>query len=491
MDASDADRSARQFMAANRLTNGAAQSPKDGSLPADNPPIVHHALHGAEKNKMVSRETLNTMNRVSSADELILGSLSRAKKRLALLIAVPTLVGILLAVFVSRGIERSLREISHKMDEAAGHMDATSYEVSTASQSLARGATEQAALLADTFANLEGMASIGKQNAVSANQANGLIHRSSKTVESASGSMRELTRSMMEISEASEETQKIVKAIDEIAFQTNLLALNAAVEAARAGEAGAGFAVVAQEVRSLAVRAAGAARRTAELIEDTVRKVGSGMGQVNRTSEAFSEIASSIIDARDLMAEIAAASDKQARGVDEIKKAIAEVKIITQENASNAEVTASVSEEITGQGKEMRDIVGELIALVVGNVRLSEDSLASLQGALRELVDDPQLRNLDKRTHRMVLNRWLAAHPEMEAVYSNDAEGRFIYSEPPAGLSNASVRPWWQRAMTGKEYVSPVYISAITRKACCTLSFPLRSADGEVAGVLGVDLKVG
>lgn len=426
-----------------------------------------------------------------SADPGLLNRFSCAKSRLAAVVGVPTLVGIFLAFFISRGINQSLRGLSDQMDKAAAHIDGTSYEVSSASQSLAHGATQQASLLADTFRRLEYMASISKQNALSANRANGLIQESSETVENASESMRELTTSMTEITQASEETQKIIKAIDEVAFQTNLLALNAAVEAARAGEAGAGFAVVAEEVRNLASRAAAAARRTADLIEATVGKVEKGAGQVERTSKAFSKIASAINDAKDLMAEIATASDRQALGVDEINRAIADVSDITKNNASSAEITASVSEELTEQGREMRDIVGKLISLVIGNVKLSRDSLHTLQTALRELVNNPRLKDLNEHTHRAILERWLAAHPEMEAVYSNDAEGYFIYSQPPAGLPNASVRPWWQRAVAGEEYVSPVYISAITQKACCTLSFPIRAADGTISGVLGVDLKVG
>jgi len=140
----------------------------------------------------------------------------------------------------------------------------------------------------------------------------------------ANHSMSELTGSMAEISKAREETSKIIKTIDEIAFQTNLLALNAAAEAARAGEAGAGFAVVADEVRNLAMRAAEAARNTAEMIEGTVKKVSQGSELVTSTNEAFTQVAESSAKVGELVAEIAAASEEQSRGIDQVNTAVSE-----------------------------------------------------------------------------------------------------------------------------------------------------------------------
>jgi len=180
--------------------------------------------------------------------------------------------------------------------------------------------------------------------------------------------MGDLSTAMEQISKAGEETQKIIKTIDEIAFQTNLLALNAAVEAARAGEAGAGFAVVADEVRNLAMRAAEAAKHTADLIEGTVRRVKVGVEIVSKTGGAFERVANGARRAGELVEEITAASSEQSLGIEEINQAVAEMDKVTQQNAATAEQSASAAEEMNTQAKQMKAYVAELLGLV-GNAR--------------------------------------------------------------------------------------------------------------------------
>jgi methyl-accepting chemotaxis protein len=207
------------------------------------------------------------------------------------------------------------------------------------------------------------MASMTKMNAENASQANLLMKEAGKVVEEANGSRGLLTNSMGEISKASEETQKIIRTIDEIAFQTNLLALNAAVEAARAGEAGAGFAVVADEVRNLAMRAAEAAKNTASLIEGTVKKVKEGSAMVEKTNQDFHQVAGTVSRSGELIGEIAAASQEQSRGIVEVNKAVSDMDVVTQQNAANAEESASASAELNAQAQQMRGFVEELSAL--------------------------------------------------------------------------------------------------------------------------------
>jgi len=273
-------------------------------------------------------------------------------------------------VFIfSNLLSKPINRIIEGLNEGADQVASASSQVSSASQSLSEGASEQASSLEETSSSLEEMSSMTRQNADNATQADTLMKNANQTVGKANTSMGELTTSMDEISKASEETQKIIKTIDEIAFQTNLLALNAAVEAARAGEAGAGFAVVAEEVRNLAMRAADAAKNTSGLIEGTVKKIKDGSDLVTTTNEAFTEVATSASKVGELVGEIAAASNEQAQGIDQVNKAVAEMDKVIQQNASNAEEAASASEEMNAQAEQMKGVVGELIALVGGSAK--------------------------------------------------------------------------------------------------------------------------
>jgi len=211
----------------------------------------------------------------------------------------------------------------------------------SASQVLAEGASEQASALEQTSASLEELASMTRQNANNAQQANELTQGATQIVSRASASMGQLTHAMDRITAASDQMAKIIKTIDEIAFQTNLLALNAAVEAARAGEAGAGFAVVAEEVRNLARRAAEAAKNTGELIEANLKNIGEGSKLVAATGDNFGEVAGVVEKVAGLVGEIAAASGEQTQGIDQINKAIVEMDKVTQNTAANAEEMAA------------------------------------------------------------------------------------------------------------------------------------------------------
>ncbi len=197
-------------------------------------------------------------------------------------------------------------------------------------------ATEQASAVEETSASIEQIASMTKHNATKAQEANNLMQEIIQDIVKADDSMNDLNSAMEELSVASNETAKIIKTIDEIAFQTNLLALNAAVEAARAGQAGEGFAVVADEVRNLAMRSADAAKNTATLIEDTVHKIKYGGNLVKSTNEVFTNVSGRSKKASELVEEIAASSKEQSQGIDQINRALAEIDQSTQQNAIQA-----------------------------------------------------------------------------------------------------------------------------------------------------------
>jgi methyl-accepting chemotaxis protein len=184
--------------------------------------------------------------------------------------------------------------------------------------------------------------------------------------EKGSAAMQRMSEAISKIKASSDQTAKIIKTIDEIAFQTNLLALNAAVEAARAGEAGKGFAVVAEEVRNLAQRSAQAAKNTADLIEGSQENANHGVAVSTEVEGILREVVEGVQKVADLIGEVSSASEEQARGIDQINTAVAQMDQVTQSNAANAEESASASEELSAQAREINDMVAALAEVVRG-----------------------------------------------------------------------------------------------------------------------------
>ncbi len=277
------------------------------------------------------------------------------------------IIGSLLAFIITRGITRPINRIISDLTEGAAQVASASGQVSSASQSLAEGSTEQAAGLEETSSSLEEMSSMTKQNADNAKQANTLASDSREFADKGNLAMNRMSEAIGEIQRSSDETAKIIKVIDEIPFQTNLLALNAAVEAARAGEAGKGFAVVAEEVRNLAMRSAEAAKNTSAMIEESVKNSQNGVEIAGEVAKMLEEITSSVGKTTDLIGEIAAASQEQSQGIGQVNTAMGQMDKVTQQNAANAEETASASEELSAQAEQMNGAVGDLVSLVGGS----------------------------------------------------------------------------------------------------------------------------
>ncbi len=283
------------------------------------------------------------------------------------LIGVGALVILFLLVrHMGREISLPLTRVSGSLNEGVYQIASAADEISSASHQLAEGVSEQAASLEETSASLEEMASMVRQNADNAQNMKDARMEVDKAVRSATHAMTDTTVAMSNIKTKGEEIGAIISTIDEIAFQTNLLALNAAVEAARAGEAGAGFAVVANEVRNLALKSAEAAQNTQELIEGTAHEIQTGSRLLNRTQAVFQSSAELMKKVGVLIDEIAAATGDQAEGISQISKAVMEMDKLTQSNASNAEETASASEELNAQARYIREAVKELLDMVGG-----------------------------------------------------------------------------------------------------------------------------
>ena len=268
--------------------------------------------------------------------------------------------------FVGRKLIGRLQRIAVSLGQSEEEIHSAAEQVSASSRHLAEGSSTQASSLEETSSSIEEMASMTKQNADNANQAKSMMGETRQIVERVDRQMDEMAGAISEITRTSEETGKIIKTIDEIAFQTNLLALNAAVEAARAGEAGAGFAVVADEVRNLALRAAEAAKNTNALIENTIKAVKQGNELTQATREAFRENVSNAAKVAQLIDEIAAASGEQAQGIGQINRAVSEMDKVTQQTAAGAEESASASAELTAQVKQMGSYVDDLTEVISG-----------------------------------------------------------------------------------------------------------------------------
>lgn len=245
-------------------------------------------------------------------------------------------------------------------DEAAHASD----QMAQSGMEVSNNAQEQAACIEETSASLEEISATTQHNADRAGEADRLMQTARKTVERAAQAMNDLTASMNLISKSSNQVAGVLKNIDEIAFHTNILALNAAVEAARAGEAGAGFSVVADEVRSLAHRAAEAARNSGSIIEQTLGDVGKGVELVNHAQAAFKEVSVTIANGTDLVSQIASSSNEQARGITNIGQAITRIESLTQRNAGNAQQTADGAAALASQVENTRRYLEQLVAVV-------------------------------------------------------------------------------------------------------------------------------
>ncbi len=230
-------------------------------------------------------------------------------------------------------------------------------EITNASRSLAEGATRQAVSLGEVSSNLDELASMASTNADYARKASGLSAAAHKHAAEGETRMANLTAAMGDIKASTQETARIIKTINEIAFQTNLLALNAAVEAARAGDAGRGFAVVADEVRSLALRAASAAQSTESLIDRSVTATERGVMLNDEVLRSLQEISAQIAQVVTVVDEISAASVSQVDSVTQISRSVAQVNTITQQVAISAEQSASAAEELNAQASTLNDTV--------------------------------------------------------------------------------------------------------------------------------------
>lgn len=277
-------------------------------------------------------------------------------------------IGCLFSVIVVRStITLPINKILVSLNDGSGEVLRAVATLNSASTQLAEGTSRQAASLEETVASMEEMATRAAGNAQDAQECNRDIKESGSKVQEGVASMTDMSRAIEKIQSASRETAKIIKTIDEIAFQTNILALNAAVEAARAGTAGAGFAVVAEEVRALALRSAQAASSTATLLEDVQSNVDGAVKVCGGVSANFGAIERSVANVRERVERIAASSIEQSEGISQVNTAISAIDKVVQEHASASEETANVSHTLASEAESLSNLLGELEQIANGS----------------------------------------------------------------------------------------------------------------------------
>ncbi|AWP32548.1 MULTISPECIES: methyl-accepting chemotaxis protein [Pantoea] len=232
-----------------------------------------------------------------------------------------------------------------------------SSEISAGNTDLSSRTEQQAAALEQTAASMEQLTATVKQNAENAHHASQLAADASGKARSGGDLVNNVVKTMTNISGSSKKIAEITNVINSIAFQTNILALNAAVEAARAGEQGRGFAVVASEVRNLAQRSAQAAKEIESLIAESVTLINDGSHQVGAAGNTMGEIVEAVRRVTDIMSEIAAASDEQSRGIQQVSQAVTEMDNVTQQNASLVEEASAAAASLEDQAGKLTQAV--------------------------------------------------------------------------------------------------------------------------------------
>jgi methyl-accepting chemotaxis protein len=284
-------------------------------------------------------------------------SSAAATRTLAFVFVCLTVLCVISISLVVRQMNGTLSGMGSQVSDGAQEVARAAAQMGSISQSLAQGASEQAASLEQTSASAEEVNSMVQRNTRSSREAAEHTNDANRLLTGANQKLEQMLGSMRDISSSSERISKIIRVIDEIAFQTNILSLNAAVEAARAGEAGMGFAVVADEVRNLAQRCSQAAKDTSALIEESIQHSKTGKVRLDEVAAAMRQVTDSAVQVQRLSNEVHAGSEEQARSIEQISKAILQIQQVTQQTAASAEEGASAGAQMSAEAEQLQSAV--------------------------------------------------------------------------------------------------------------------------------------
>ncbi|GAB2676299.1 methyl-accepting chemotaxis protein [Paenibacillus thermoaerophilus] len=344
-----------------------------------------------------------------------------------------------------------------------------------------------------------------------------------KSLQATDEVMRKLERDNAEMGERVSEfvshasrIEEINRFLREVVSQTSLLALNASIEAAHAGEAGRGFGVVAQEIRRLAEQSHGAVEQSSKLLASIEQGVGQveravrdertavlqGMAEMQAVKDRMDLIFQRTLRVHDLVASVEQASLSQSKLTAGSAELLEQVVAAVGGNQELVDGTVKLMDRQRGQIGKLQDISGnlqqasgELVQSIQAfgadasehRLSMSREEMVRL---IRGIAGREGLLKLDPDGHAAILRQYKREHAQIEAIWSNRDDGTFIFSEPAAGLLNAKRREWWIRAMEGELYISEIYVSAITKRPCLTVSLAITGGNGERIGVVGIDLSV-
>lgn len=325
--------------------------------------------------------------------------------------------------------------------------------------------------------------------------------------------------SLNELKSISNEINTILDTVNSISKQTHLLSLNASIEAARAGEYGKGFSVVAHEIQLLASGSQDSVLEISKLVE----RIGKQMDIVVATvkpnqknveksvqyslhiENALNEIKHSFENVLSLTDSVVLTVDKEYSLIDHVSEDFNDMENSfdkINEGVTTVSNTVDTQKEIVKDLNSMKTFLGKTSGDLAAYSEKIESSLSSTAETITNtanetielirntILKDERILTLDIASHKEILDKFSTEHTYIEAIWTNNTKGKFIYSNPPAGIANANVRQWFKESISGKSFISKVYISAITSNPCITVSIPIMDKENNIIGVIGADLKI-